>query len=341
MMLTNRLRAASVLFAALCATALAYGAQVTGKTAAVPPDNEGTAERADRHGDPLPAAALMRLGTSRFRHGGSIYAVAYSADGKLLITGNAVGMQFPQDEASVVVWDAETGKRIRTWDRHAHVVRSVAFSADNKQIAVVNGYGKLHVFDVATGKEPRQFTTKSPGQAFFTPDGTLVVSDAGRLRRWEVITGKELPPLGHNTPSVSVTVAADGKTIASWARGGVVRIWDADGQERRQFVVPGKSGLVAGLVAGWQAPGVRHLRGRDLPLGYRSRACAMACQVRVVARVRAGIFSRRQDAAYRRRQADAPGYGNRQGPARNRRRVPIAGPCPLFSRWQVHRLGRQ
>ncbi len=202
--------------------------------------------KADHFGDPLPPGALMRLGTDRFRQAGAIYSMAYSADGRLLVTGNAAGLL---GDASVVVWDAETGKRIRTWFGHAHVVRSVAFSPDKKLIAVVNGYGKLHVFDVASGDEPRQYDVESPAEALFSPDGaTLLVNDKHQVRRWRLATGQELEPLrGPEKVGVSFTVAADGKTIATYSREGSIRIWDAEGRERRQFLAPTKILYRAGL----------------------------------------------------------------------------------------------
>lgn len=205
------------------------------------------ATRVDRHGDPLPDGVLLRLGTSRFRHAGEIYSLAVSDDGKLIVTGNA-GYKGLLDDASVVVWDAQTGKRIRTWTGHAHVVRSVAISPDNKLVAVANGYGKLHVFDVATGAEPRRYDVESSGRVAFTRDGkALLAVDVRRVRRWDLATGKELEQLaGSAEPYANLMLAADGKTIG-YTSGGVVHLFDAAGRKRGQFQVTTKSMYGASL----------------------------------------------------------------------------------------------
>jgi len=190
----------------------------------------------DQYGDPLPQRAHMRLGTSRFRHSDSIYAIpAYSPDGTMIATGSA-GPRL--SDASAAVWEAASGKQIHLWTGHAHVVRSVAFSPDNKQVVAVNGYGKVHIYDVASGKELHRLETDSPEQAMFTPDGTtLLVADGKNVRRWNLISGKEIEPLrGHEWRIMALCV--NGTLIATTSIDQTVRLWDAEGRELRRISIP-------------------------------------------------------------------------------------------------------
>ena len=67
-------------------------------------------------------------------------------------------------------------------------------------------------------------------------------------RRFDLTTGKELEPLGgHQERVTGMAIAAEGKTIASCAMDGTVRLFDSDGRERRRFDIPKKYGVGVGI----------------------------------------------------------------------------------------------
>src|SRR5262249_59788289 len=58
-------------------------------------------------GDPLPAGALARVGSPRFRHGGFVLSMAYLGQGKVLATGGVVGSQATHHYGGMVrLWEA-------------------------------------------------------------------------------------------------------------------------------------------------------------------------------------------------------------------------------------------
>ena len=82
---------------------LALGSS-SAKGATEPASQSGVVAR-DRYGDALPAGAIARFGTLRWRHAYRALSVAYSADGKVL--ASAGQGQF------IRLWDAATGSEIR------------------------------------------------------------------------------------------------------------------------------------------------------------------------------------------------------------------------------------
>jgi RNA polymerase sigma factor (sigma-70 family) len=245
---------AAVMMAAL---AVAGGALLLGRGPADPPQEpERRAQPApkpaerkeaarDAQGDPLPAGALARLGTVRFRHGGPVEAMSLSADGKLLATG--------ADDGAIRLWDVEKGKLLRRWDGLGAMVMgfSVALSPDGKALATSarsDGAGEpeqVVLFDAATGKELRRLgePLASPcSRLAFSPDGKRIAAgewEGGNVHVWDAAAGKELKTWKAHAGTVTgLTFTPDGKRLVTAGDNNdkAARLWDADtGKEIRSF----------------------------------------------------------------------------------------------------------
>jgi WD40 repeat protein len=134
---------------------------------------------------------------------------------------------------SVNVWNADTGRPVRTLRGHASDVTSCAVSPDGSFI--VSGGGKsLKIWDTDTGE---LHATLKGGRnrvqgCAVSPGGSTVAScgnDAVRL--WKVATGEEIVSFGGELEEVLVqqrpcAFSPDGRFIAAADSGYVIRVWD-------------------------------------------------------------------------------------------------------------------
>src|SRR5262245_61447203 len=103
--------------------------------------------RTDRYGDPLPADAVARLGTTRLHHANYVWSVAFAPDG---MTVASAGL-----DDVIHVWDTATGKERVQFAGHADSVRSVAFAPDGKLVASADNRQNMCLWESATGNELR------------------------------------------------------------------------------------------------------------------------------------------------------------------------------------------
>jgi WD40 repeat protein len=188
---------------------------------------------------------------------GKVRCVAFSPDGKLVLSGSEEGLR---------LWDAGSGQVVRvlswggdqlqyvgatqqarpTWDS----VRGVAFSADGQRALSGNEDATMSLWDVATGRELKRFHgyNREINSVAFSPDGRLALSGGycyypsvgqplpPNLRLWDLEEGREVYGLSEHMMVLSVAFSPDGSLILSSGDDKSPRLAEArDGGEVRRF----------------------------------------------------------------------------------------------------------
>ncbi len=170
-------------------------------------------------------------------HKDSLYCARLSPDGKVLATGGY--------DNTIKLWDAASGKELRTLDGHNGAVFELAFRSDGKLLASASGDRTVKLWDVARGErlDTLKESQKELYALAFSPDGTRLAAAGvdNRIRVWQISAeAKEgMNPLlvskfAHETPFLRLAWSADGKTLASAGEDRLVKIWNADSMTIRQ-----------------------------------------------------------------------------------------------------------
>jgi RNA polymerase sigma factor (sigma-70 family) len=181
--------------------------------------------RADRHGDPLPAGALQRLGTARLRHAGAGGLVAFLADGQTLLS---VGQ-----DGTIHFWETATGRERRRLPT-GPLGWTVALAPDEKTLAVGGTF-----WDLGTGERLPCFVPTGNGTGAhlaFSPDGKALAAAGAEpgVCLWEWRAGKELRRFtGPRAGAAALAFSGDGKALAVVSRDGKLWVWGAASGELR------------------------------------------------------------------------------------------------------------
>jgi len=179
------------------------------------------------------------------KHSRIVTAVAFSPDGRTVLTGSHDGM--------AQLWRVEDGSPIGNAVRHGAAVRAVAFSPNGRTVLSGSDDGIACLWQVEEGSiidNWLQHKTRVRGAAF-SPDGITVLTGShdGKARLWRVEDGA---PIGKafehgardGTWVTAVAFSPDGRIVATGGRDAATRLWRTE-----DGVKIGKSLLDIGVLA--------------------------------------------------------------------------------------------
>jgi WD40 repeat protein len=118
---------------------------------------------------------------ARLGHDAAVYAVAFSPDGRSLLTAS--------DDGLVRVWDTQTRKEKRRFKAHEGGALALSLSSGGRTLATGGRDKTVRVWDLKTGKETAALTglIGDVESLALTPDGrTVVASSSGRTKTFRV-----------------------------------------------------------------------------------------------------------------------------------------------------------
>lgn len=172
------------------------------------------------------AAQLGITGPISLNADGSVESIAFSPDGRMLVSGT--------DNHDLILWDTASHQPIGgPMPGHKDQVNSVAFSPDGKLLASGSSDNTILLWDVATRLPtgaPLTGHTDRVTSVAFSPDGKILASGSAdaTVRLWDVDTRQ---PIGdalkwHTDVVESVAFSPDGMNLASGGDDHTIILWD-------------------------------------------------------------------------------------------------------------------
>ncbi|THH05545.1 hypothetical protein EW145_g4721 [Phellinidium pouzarii] len=160
-------------------------------------------------------------------HSGQVNSIAYSPDGKHIVSGSS--------DMTLCVWDLQIGNIIGTPLRgHSGWIHAVVYSPDGNYIVSGSDDSTLRIWDAQTRDllcEPLRGHSSGVSCIACSPNGRHIASGSydKTLYIWDAYTGVSVwtTPIHHVNKILCVTYSPDGNHIASTTANNDIYIWDA------------------------------------------------------------------------------------------------------------------
>jgi COMPASS component SWD3 len=157
-------------------------------------------------------------------HSAPVDALAFSPDGKLLISGGS------SNEGNIRVWSLTTGRQIDSIRAHRTSVIDMALSSNGEILASCGDDAGVNLWNWKTGKYTRTFLEHSSNvlSLAMTPDSQMLVTGGlDGIRVWDLFAQRPLYNLVRfDNPTYSLAVNPDGIILASGMKNGTIKLWN-------------------------------------------------------------------------------------------------------------------
>ena len=172
----------------------------------------------------------------------------------------------------VKIYAVRDGTLLHKMKKHTDWVTAISFTPDGKHLVSGDRAGGLAVWD-SEGREEQSISAHTAGITGIACQGGLVASasEDGTVKLWDIGEGKERKSWhAHDGGVRSIAFSADGHLVTS-GRDRLVRLWDANGGQIKQFGPLADIGMGAAMAGGKIVGGGLVGPGASLDAGWQSR----------------------------------------------------------------------
>jgi WD40 repeat protein len=203
------------------------GHQDHGRSIAFSPDGALVASAAD---DIVLWDAVTKRKVARFEYPSIVWSVAFSPDGRWLLSAHGDG--------AVLVWDVAERVLVAGFNEHSRGVRAVAFSPDGKHVASGSEDRSVVVWNVETGRRTAVLVghdTRVMAVSFLRNGRELTSLDqSGVVKLWDVAKRRVLTTMQRTVDpqaAYCLAVSPDEKYFAT-----TTDVWDRSGRTVRHLI---------------------------------------------------------------------------------------------------------